>query len=260
MRNVVHEWNAVHSEDKAVVLLPISWETHAQPSMGQRPQAIINKQILHGCDVLVAVFWTRLGSSTGAAPSGTVEEINEHHAAGKPTMIYFSNAPVRPESVDDVQYKALRTFRAECEVRGLIETYESLDEFHEKFARQLAQLVIAEFSTGDDDEAAAFAVDQMAGARNPIIGSLSRASRELLIACTEDKNGVVLRVQTMGGLDILTNGRQFAEQGNPRSEAEWDGALSQLRQLGLVQDIGRKGEVFRVTDVGYQVADSIRPR
>ena len=60
------------------MLLPVGWETHATPAMGDRPQAIINKQILAGCDLLVAVFWTRLGSPTGAAASGTVEEIEEH--------------------------------------------------------------------------------------------------------------------------------------------------------------------------------------
>lgn len=71
--------------------------------MGDRPQAIINKQLLEQSDLLVAVFWTRLGSPTGATNSGTVEEIEEHLAAKKPTMLYFSSAPVRPDSVDNEQ-------------------------------------------------------------------------------------------------------------------------------------------------------------
>jgi hypothetical protein len=32
--------------------------------MGERPQQILNKQILATCDVLVGVFWTRLGTKT----------------------------------------------------------------------------------------------------------------------------------------------------------------------------------------------------
>ncbi len=91
VRAAVHEWNAVHSRDRAVVLLPVGWETHATPEMGDRPQAIINKQLLRDCDLLIAVFWTRLGTPTGVASSGTVEEIEEHLAADKPAMIYFSN-------------------------------------------------------------------------------------------------------------------------------------------------------------------------
>lgn len=258
VRAVIYEWNAIHSEDKGTVVMPIGWETHSQPTMGDRPQAIINKQVLKGCDVLVAVFWTRLGSPTGAAASGTVEEIEEHVQAGKPAMLYFSSAPVRLESVDEVQYKALREFRTECEGRGLIETYDSLAEFREKFARQLAQLAIRDFPLGDAADAAAFVAKQAADGRTPILASLSRPSRELLLQTAEDKNGIVIRVLTMGGLGIQTNGRQFAERGNPRSEAEWDGALTQLRDLVLVQDLGHKGEVFKMTDAGYQIADLLR--
>ena len=103
IRDIVNGWNAVHAQDRHLVLLPCAWETHASPVMGNRPQAIINKQLLKQCDLLVAVFWTKLGSPTGEAVSGTVEEINEHVAGGKPAMIYFSDAPVRPDSVDDTQ-------------------------------------------------------------------------------------------------------------------------------------------------------------
>jgi hypothetical protein len=133
VRDVVHEWNAVHSEDKGIVLMPVGWETHAHPAMGARPQEIINRDVLSGCDLLVAAFWTRIGSPTGVSASGTVEEIDEHLKAAKPAMIYFSRAPVRPESIDDAQYRALLGFRANCESRGLIETYDSLGDFREKF-------------------------------------------------------------------------------------------------------------------------------
>lgn len=113
VRDVLHEWNVVHSSDRRSVLMPLGWETHSAPALGGRPQAIINEQVLRLADLLVAVFWTRLGSPTGRAASGTVEEIQEHLDAGKQVMLYFSSAPVRPDSVDDVQYRALKNFRAE---------------------------------------------------------------------------------------------------------------------------------------------------
>ena len=77
VRDVLYEWNVVHSEDKKIVLMPVGWETHAHPAMGDRPQEIINKEVLAGCDLLVAVFWTRIGSPTGVSASGTVEEIDK---------------------------------------------------------------------------------------------------------------------------------------------------------------------------------------
>ena len=98
--------------------MPLGWETHATPEMGDRPQAIINGQLLKKADLLIAIFWTRIGSPTGAAKSGTVEEIEEHIGAGKPAMIYFSSAPVRPDSIDEKQYSALREFMGPCGSEG----------------------------------------------------------------------------------------------------------------------------------------------
>jgi hypothetical protein len=100
VRDVISEWNTIHAKDKKTVLMPIGWETHSVPDTGDRPQAIISGQLLKDADLLVAMFWTRIGSPTGAARSGTVEEIEEHIGAGKPAMIYFSSAPVRPDSID----------------------------------------------------------------------------------------------------------------------------------------------------------------
>ena len=115
---VISSWNATHSEDYGVVLVPVMWETHSTPEMGDRPQAIINKQIVASCDFLVGAFWTRIGTHTGVAESGTVEEINEIKSASKPILIYFSSAPVVPDSVDPEQYKRLTDFKKQCQSGG----------------------------------------------------------------------------------------------------------------------------------------------
>ncbi len=49
-------WNALHSNHEKAVILPIKWETHSTPEMGDRPQAIINKQLVNDSDILVGVF------------------------------------------------------------------------------------------------------------------------------------------------------------------------------------------------------------
>jgi hypothetical protein len=116
IREVIHEWNAINSDTRHIVLLPVSWDTHSAPAMGDRPQEIINKQVLKGCDLLVGVFWTRIGTPTGKNPSGTVEEITEHIKNGKPAMIYFSVAPVVPDSIDADQYAKLNEFRSRTRV------------------------------------------------------------------------------------------------------------------------------------------------
>jgi len=254
IRDVIEEWNTVHSEERRVVLMSVGWETHSSPLMGDRPQAIINKQLLAQADVLVAVFWTRLGSPTGATDSGTVEEIEEHLASDKPAMLYFSSVPVRPDSVDADQYSALKAFKDSCKPRGLIEEYGDLTEFREKFSRQLAQTIIRSFVTyansADDGR-----IPEPEPA--PLV---SEAARELLLEAAEDGNGMIMNLGTLGGRIIQTNNRGFVEEGNPRSEARWKGAIDELQQLGLIEDRAYTGEAFFVTDRGYRVADSLRER
>lgn len=46
VREVLSEWNVVNADVRQQVLLPIGWETHSVPEMGDRPQSLINKQIL----------------------------------------------------------------------------------------------------------------------------------------------------------------------------------------------------------------------
>ena len=141
IRDTLIEWNTMHAASRGLFLDPIGWETHAIPALGERPQAIINKQLLEDADLLIGVFWTRLGTATGEYASGTVEEIERHIAADKAAMIYFSNAPVRPDSVDDAQYKALRDFRKDLQTHGLVFPYEDYTEFGKLLNRHFTQLV-----------------------------------------------------------------------------------------------------------------------
>lgn len=251
IRSVLAEWNDLHAERSRIVLLPVAWESHAVPQMGARAQDIINRDVLARCDLLVAAFWTRLGSPTGNQPSGTVEEIRRHIEAGKLAMIYFSEAPVRMDSVDDTQYKALRAFRAECEANGLIETYETAADLHNKLLRHLTKLVSEQFATYIPGEGGSQAVHASSA---PL---LSPTAITLLKLASQDQSGHILFVRVMGGPFIQTAGQRLNEAGNPRSRATWEGALRELVELGLVEERGNKGEVFILTSEGYKLADTL---
>jgi hypothetical protein len=262
IRETIHEWNDIYSEARKIVLMPIGWDTHASPAMGDRPQGIVNKQVLKGCDLLVAVFWTRIGSPTGKAVSGTVEEIEEHIAGGKPTMIYFSQQPVRPDSVDEQQYNAVREFKTKCSERGLVETYESLSDFKNKFSRQLALTVTGNSYFGQPANSAVITpiLDIVAAneVKDTAIPDLADEARTLLLEASEDRSGTIMKLAFIGGFHIETNGKQFVEPKNPRSRAVWESAIKQLCELGLVEERGYKGEIFGITAEGYRVADTIR--
>ena len=137
VRDVINEWNTVNAERRGLVLLPIGWETHSAPAMGRPPQDILNEQILIRSDLLVGIFWTRLGTPTSTYGSGTIEEIERHVQGKKPAMLYFSAAPVHLDSVDPKQYADLKEFRESCKSRGLFETFDDLTSFRAKFSRQL---------------------------------------------------------------------------------------------------------------------------
>jgi hypothetical protein len=81
-RDVIAEWNTIHAKDKRTVLMPIGWETHSVPDTGDRPQAIINGQLLKDADLLVAVFWTRIGSPTGAREAGLLRRLKSTSKPG----------------------------------------------------------------------------------------------------------------------------------------------------------------------------------
>jgi hypothetical protein len=98
----IHDWNAVnaHPDTINILLYPIRWEAHSYPESGDRPQALLNRQIVARGDFLIGIFGARLGTPTGVAESGTIEEIEQFRKAGKYVALYFSNAlhPAKHES------------------------------------------------------------------------------------------------------------------------------------------------------------------
>lgn len=132
----IQDWNNRNAAELAVTVLPVRWETHSRPDFG-RPQSLLNDQIVDGCDALIGVFWTRIGTSTGIAESGTLEEIERTVAAGKPAMLYFSSAPQSPDHIDVDQLVKLRGFRSAVQNRALVQTYRSVDEFKELVVRHI---------------------------------------------------------------------------------------------------------------------------
>jgi len=135
---IISEWNIVNSEIHNVVLLPVKWETHSAPLMGGRAQSVINDQIVTSCDIAIGVFWTRLGSPTGASESGTAEEMEWFINNGKPVMIYFSSRDISPSKLDIEQYTALKIFEKKMQKIGLTGSYTSITDFREQLLRQLS--------------------------------------------------------------------------------------------------------------------------
>lgn len=250
VRSTVVDWNSVNAASKKLFLDPIGWETHAVPTMGDRPQAIINKQILRDADLLIGVFWTRLGTATGEHASGTIEEIEEHLAVGKPAMIYFSDAPVRLDSVDEEQYSALKKFRKELQARGLAESYEDHAEFARKLNRQLNQHVNSNFSSSTEIKST---TTEPASPRREI--DLSDDAIDLLVEAAK-RDGTIGMLRHLGGLHIQVSDGAL-DTSTPRLSAKWESAVEELSRRGYIRDRGHKGQIFDVTEMGYKLIESL---
>ncbi len=108
---IINEWNNLNSRDTGVMLQPVRWETHTAPDLRQPPQDIINRQIVDQVDMVDGVFWTKLGTPTSRAQSGTAEEIERVDKTGKRVMLYSSDAPASLRGIDLDEVKRLQDFR-----------------------------------------------------------------------------------------------------------------------------------------------------
>ncbi|SMC62715.1 hypothetical protein SAMN06296429_106118 [Janibacter indicus] len=123
------EWNDASARTRKVILLPLKWETSAVPRLGGDAQEIINHQLVDDADIVIALFGSRLGRETSRALSGTAEEMNRAHAAGKPVHPFFSDEPL-PRDVDVDELKRLRDFQEE--LAGLYSTFANTGELRSK--------------------------------------------------------------------------------------------------------------------------------
>ena len=123
-KDVINEWNYVHTELHHKVLFPLHWSISAYPNSGKHPQKIINEQVVDKSDLLICIFGSKLGTPTDTDISGSVEEINEHLKAGKDVMIFFRKN-LEIESLDDMQQvEKLLKFKESIKGNALFEEYE----------------------------------------------------------------------------------------------------------------------------------------
>jgi hypothetical protein len=133
----LHAWNGDRAERERVVVLPRRWETNAVPRLGSGGgQGVINEQLVDKADVLIALFDSRLGMATPAAVSGTAEEIQRAHSAGKPVHVWFSEEEL-PRDSDLDQLRALRDFKTALQPLGLLGSYSSPDDLAYKVRQAL---------------------------------------------------------------------------------------------------------------------------
>lgn len=141
LKNATVDWNDLNTEAMAVAVHPVMWEISSTPSMSGAPQDVLNSQIVDKCEIVAAIFSTRIGTPTENEASGTVEEIRKKVAEGVPVLVYFLTKPVRPTDIDPDQLQALAEFKKWCGSQGIYRECESDSELAQMFVRDITRVM-----------------------------------------------------------------------------------------------------------------------
>lgn len=141
LEQVIRELNITWGRSRGIMLDLVRWETQAYPGISSDPQAVINEQMLDDYDIFVGILWTRLGTRTGRAESGTLEEFQRAYERFRADpnairiMFYFRKTPLPPDEIDPEQLMRVNAFREQLGEEALYWTYSTLGDF-EAFTRQ----------------------------------------------------------------------------------------------------------------------------
>ena len=79
----------------------------------------------------------------------------------------------------------------------------------------------------------------------------------MVVEVAKDEHGTLLYTRTLSGTNFQAHGENLCPDQSPRTVAKWKAALDDLVQYGILEPRGHKYEVFVLTAVGYEVADTI---
>ena len=135
---VISNWNRAWSRHFGLRLELLRWEDDSYPDIGDDAQDVINRQIPADWDIFIGVMWSRLGTPTSRAGSGTQEEyeraLARHRTASAVSILfYFKDAAIPPSKIDTNQLKLVQDFKKSVQSAGLLTwDFSDTDQF-EKF-------------------------------------------------------------------------------------------------------------------------------
>ncbi|MFJ4105702.1 hypothetical protein [Amycolatopsis japonica] len=141
IRATMWDFNDLHAQALQVVLLPTMWETSSRADLGSHPQELLDEQIVDRADIVIGVFWTRIGSLLPDGTAATVHELERVVAASKPALLYFSNQPVVPSSIDADQMQRVTDFKARARGWGLYREYDTATDLVDQLKNDLLRTV-----------------------------------------------------------------------------------------------------------------------
>jgi len=145
---VVKELNLTLGSQFGLRFELVKWETHTHPDAGSDAQAVINSQFDANFDLFIGILWSRVGTETPRAKSGTIEEFEIAHkrkqeSPGSITiMMYFKDEALSPSQIDTDQLASLNAFKKRLNELGVLyHSFKSTQEFEETSRIHLSQVM-----------------------------------------------------------------------------------------------------------------------
>lgn len=138
VQEVLSELNITYGTPNNISLKLVNWEDYSFPGNGEDPQDVVNSQLPFDYDVFLCLFWTRIGTPTKRADSGTIEELEIakqkiKNGENVEIMGYFKTEP--PSSLKDIteEYFKVKKLQEEFGKTNLYKEFASVDKFKEIF-------------------------------------------------------------------------------------------------------------------------------
>lgn len=170
---IIAELNRIWSGTLGVMLDVLKWEVNVRPAFASDPQAAINEQIPPDYDVLIAIFWGRIGTPTPRALSGSIEEFDRAYerlmVTGLPEiLLYFKDTPIAPSKIDLDQLKGVQDFKQSLTKKGgLYWCFDDLPSFESSLRSHLSA-VAQRFAAQAPNAPVTSALSPMPTAEQPV--------------------------------------------------------------------------------------------
>ena len=141
-----------------VELQSVRWEKDVRPGIGEDGQAVINEQVGDQYDLFIGIMYTKFGSPTNRADSGTEEEFNialerSKREQGLEIMFYFNDRAIQPSQLNIEQYNKVKAFRDNVVgTNCLYSMYDGEEDFKGKLKQHLRTFLNQKFIKKNDGE------------------------------------------------------------------------------------------------------------
>lgn len=245
---IINKWNRNHSAATNICLLPLLWENNLAPNLAIPGQKQINEELLEKADLLIAFFWTRIGTKYQNFKSATVAEIEFHVQKKKPTIVLFSTIEVGTASPLH-QLDLVQELKIDYYNRGLVQEYFSHEDFKEKLYSYV-ELTINQnknlFAGFDIARSEAVTIENLSEHSQTIISKMAQGSGKLMVS------------NSMQGLHIQSDVDVVFSGKNDIDEIEWEDALQELVQKELINQ--KSQEMYALTLIGLKLGKDFNKR